>query len=122
MEKELLVLFSMTLSGIVVLIYNKLEQSKYNKKRDILFERFYTLEEMEKSGKIKRGIIYLDTPQQEQIKKKKTNLFKRNKVVLDGVEYTDKEFWFMMMDNVLYIVGKKKDVLVELHSKMFEEF
>lgn len=123
LSQQGILLISMILSGLCVLAYDKLVQSRHKKKFEIAMNRFTLLKKMEACGQIKRKIVHLEDDAEkagESVGKRKFNLFnKRTRVIIHGESYTDKSYWFIMQDNVLFIIGKKNYSFIELHSEMF---
>lgn len=115
MEKELLVLFSMTISGLIVFGYEKIKMFKKNKETRMCRSRFEYLKTMASNGAIKKEIVDLDESDNIRFTVGK----KRNIVCLDNKEYTDKMSWFVFDDNKLWIVGRNEDFLVEIRSHKF---
>lgn len=121
MEKELLVLFSMVLSGCIVYLYNQIKNKFTKKQIETVFERFQYLQSLEKNGAIKKEIVHFYN-EDEEVECRKIKSNKKNNVHINGKEYTDKTSWFILDKNILWIIGKKEDFIIELHSEIFENF
>lgn len=119
MKNELLVLFSMIISGLIVFGYEKLKMLKANKENEetkMCRSRFEYLKTMVFKGIIKKEIVDLDTIEDSRItvgKKRKSVIF------LDNKEYTEEMSWFVFDNNSLWIIGKNEDFLIEIRSQEF---
>lgn len=122
MDKDLIVLISMIISGIIVLGYEKIKEEKRKKNLKMLYSRFQYLTNLVQLGKIKKEIInFEDKEIDEEPRQKKVSFSYQTKIVLNGKQYTEKDYWFMMDEHrFLWIIGKNEDSLIELHSRMFE--
>lgn len=122
MDKNLIVLISMVISGIIVTGYEKIKTKKKEKNLKMLYSRFQYLLTLVELGKIQKEVINLDEKEMdEDLYQKGISFSRQTKIVLDGKQYTEKNYWFMMdKHHCLWIIGKSKDSLIELHSKMFE--
>ena len=121
MKKELLVLFSMVLSGCIVYLYNQIKNKFIKKQIETVFERFQYLQSLEKNGAIKKEIVHFCN-EDEEVECRKIKSNKKNNVHINGKEYTDKTSWFILDKNILWIIGKKEDFIIELHSEIIENF
>lgn len=122
MRNEIITIISMLLSGLIV-VFLKLTSTKlYNSRYGAAMERFKHLKDLEKNGKISREVVFFEEhPATTENSKVTRNPRKKTRVVLDGKEYTDKNSWFFMDRNILYIIGKKKNIFIEVHSKEFDK-
>ena len=119
MRNELLVLFSMTISGLIVFGYEKLKMlkaDKENKDTEMCFSRFEYLKTMALNGVIKKEILDLDTIEDTKLT---TGKRRKSVVCLNNKEYTEKMSWFVFDDNKIWIVGKNEDFLIEIRSQNF---
>lgn len=121
MKKELLVLFSMAISGCIVYLYNQIK-NKYTKNQvETVFNRLQYLKNLEENGIIEKEIVYFDS-ENEKMECRIIKSNKKNIIHINGKRYTDKTSWFILDRNILWIIGKKEDFMIELHSEVFENF
>lgn len=120
MKKELIILISMFISGIIIYLFKTIENVRQNNTYNKVFERFEYLKDLEREGKIHKKIIYIDRDNATNVSLKNKRQNKRNIVRIDGVEYKDKNTWFIMSGDSLWLVGKKQEFLIEIIGKILD--
>lgn len=124
-QNQLILLTSMILSGIVVLVYNKLIQLNRKRYLKSAMKRYKIIREKEDRGEIKRRVIYFEENARangEEIEQREVGSSKKSRAIINGESYTEDTSWFLMDGNVLYIYGKEEDFLIELHSELFDNY
>lgn len=122
MKNEVIIIIAMLLSGLIVVFLKWASTRLYNSRYGVAMERFKHLKDLEKNGEISREVVFFEEhPATTENSKVTRNPRRKTRVVLDGKEYTDKNSWFVMDRNVLYIIGKKKNIFIEVHSKEFDK-
>lgn len=120
MSNEMIVIISMMLSGVIVLGVNALSTAISKRKCNIIYKRLVYLKELEKIGKIKKDTYFLDEEVERNIKAQQSLISKKTEIILYGKKYTDKTSWFIVENDILWIVGKKEDFLVQLNGGVFK--
>lgn len=101
MNNEEIIILSFILSIIVIVILKRIKKYIDKIGRDTAQKRFDELESLIKDGKIFVEPIDLNN---------QMNRFERNterKIIIDGKNYTDKEYYFAIKEEKIYIFGKK---------------
>lgn len=122
MSNEIILLISMLLSGIIVFGFNYLNTIIKKKQCNKVRKRLAYLRELVNDGKINLEKYCLDDEPRDNSDIDKTLKARNTEVVLYGKVYTDKTSWFIIEDDILWIVGKKEDFLVQLTGKVFDGF
>lgn len=122
MSNEIILLISMLLSGIIVFGFNYLNTIIKKKQCNKVRKRLIYLRELVNDGKINLEKYCLDDEPRDNSDIDKTLKARNTEVVLYGKVYTDKTSWFVIEDDILWIVGKKEDFLVQLTGKVFDGF
>lgn len=122
MSNEIILLISMLLSGIIVFGFNYLNTIIKKKQCNKVRKRLAYLRELVNDGKINLEKYCLDDEPRDNSDIDKTLKARNTEVVLYGKVYTDKTSWFVIEDDILWIVGKKEDFLVQLTGKVFDGF
>lgn len=122
MSNEIILLISMLLSGIIVFGFNYLNTIIKKKQCNKVRKRLVYLRELVNDGKINLEKYCLDDKPRDNSDIDKTLKARNTEVVLYGKVYTDKTSWFVIEDDILWIVGKKEDFLVQLTGKVFDGF
>lgn len=122
MSNEIILLISMLLSGIIVFGFNYLNTIIKKKQCNKVRKRLAYLRELVNDGKINLEKYCLDDEPRDNSDIDKTLKTRNTEVVLYGKVYTDKTSWFIIEDDILWIVGKKEDFLVQLTGKVFDGF
>lgn len=122
MSNEMIIIISMILSSIIVFGINFLNTIIKEKQCNKVRKRFTYLRELVNSGKIDLEKHCLDDEPRDNSDIDKTLKSRNTKVVLYGKVYTDKTSWFVMENNILWIIGKKDDFLVQLTGRVFDNF
>lgn len=122
MSNEIILLISMLLSGIIVFGFNYLNTIIKKKQCNKVRKRLAYLRELVNDGKINLEKYCLDDKPRDNSDIDKTLKARNTEVVLYGKVYTDKTSWFVIEDDILWIVGKKEDFLVQLTGKVFDGF
>jgi hypothetical protein len=112
----------MILSSIIVFGINFLNTIIKEKQCNKVRKRLTYLRELVNSGKIDLEKHCLDDEPRDNNDIDKTLKSRNTKVVLYGKVYTDKTSWFVMENNILWIIGKKEDFLVQLTGRVFDNF
>lgn len=122
MSNEIILLISMLLSGIIVFGFNYLNTIIKKKQCNKVRKRLAYLRELVNDGKINLEKYCLDDEPRDNSDIDKTLKARNTEIVLYGKVYTDKTSWFIIEDDILWIVGKKEDFLVQLTGKVFDGF
>ena len=122
MSNEIILLISMLLSGIIVFGFNYLNTIIKKKQCNKVRKRLAYLRELVNDGKINLEKYCLDDEPRDNSDIDKTLKARNTEVVLYGKVYTDKTSWFIIENDILWIVGKKEDFLVQLTGKVFDGF
>ena len=122
MSNEMIIIISMILSSIIVFGINFLNTIIKEKQCNKVRKRFTYLRELVNDGKINLEKYCLDDEPRDNSDIDKTLKTRNTEVVLYGKVYTDKTSWFIIEDDILWIVGKKEDFLVQLTGKVFDGF
>ena len=122
LSNEIILLISMLLSGIIVFGFNYLNTIIKKKQCNKVRKRLAYLRELVNDGKINLEKYCLDDEPRDNSDIDKTLKTRNTEVVLYGKVYTDKTSWFIIEDDILWIVGKKEDFLVQLTGKVFDGF
>lgn len=122
MSNEIILLISMLLSGIIVFGFNYLNTIIKKKQCNKVRKRLAYLRELVNDGKINLEKYCLDDEPRDNSDIDKTLKTRNTEVVLYGKVYTDKTSWFIIENDILWIVGKKEDFLVQLTGKVFDGF
>lgn len=122
MSNEMIIIISMILSSIIVFGINFLNTIIKEKQCNKVRKRLTYLRELVNSGKIDLEKHCLDDEPRDNSDIDKTLKSRNTKVVLYGKVYTDKTSWFVMENNILWIIGKKEDFLVQLTGRVFDNF
>ena len=122
LSNEIILLISMLLSGIIVFGFNYLNTIIKKKQCNKVRKRLTYLRELVNDGKINLEKYCLDDEPRDNSDIDKTLKARNTEVVLYGKVYTDKTSWFIIENDILWIVGKKEDFLVQLTGKVFDGF
>lgn len=129
MEERALVLIIMIIYAIISYVLLCLFQKIKERKEKKMLQKYakFNLRYEELQDLVSRNIIkkvYIDLDNKKQItsfKMRNNTISKKTAVYVNGKKYTDKNSYFAG-DNVnnLYVIGKKEDYIIELHStKLF---
>lgn len=122
LSNEIILLISMLLSGMIVFGFDYLNTIIKKKQCDKVRERFIYLKKLASNGKINLEKHCLDDEPECNSNINETLKSRNTEIVLYGKTYTNKTSWFVMENNILWIVGKKEDFLVQLTGKVFDIF
>lgn len=118
MSNEMILIISMTLSGIIVFGFNYLNTIIKKRKCDIVYNRFLYLKKLEEEGKIKKEIFSLNCGDEGKIDLQKVLVPRKTRIIINGKKYTDKNSWFIIDNNILWIAGKKENFLIQFEEEI----
>lgn len=119
MKNLQIVLFSMSLSACIVMIYHYIRIKHLVYITDKALKRIDYLTELARAGKIKVKHIKLE--KDNNVKYKKHKFFNRNRVCIDNETYTDKDYWFAYDNGMIILLSKREDVMVEIECDWINE-
>ena len=121
METNIIFLVSVILSIITIKIIDSLKIFINKKKEEVVYKRLNYLKNLDAQGIIKKEIFSLDEENEKKVEIQTSTFLKKTEIILYNKKYTDKTSWFVLEDEVLWILGKKKNYLIQLNGKILKE-
>lgn len=121
METNIIFLASVILSIITIKIIDNLKIFINKKKEEVVYKRLNYLKNLDAQGIIKKEIFSLDEENEKKVEIQTSTFLKKTEIILYNKKYTDKTSWFVLEDEVLWILGKKKNYLIQLNGKILKE-
>ena len=121
METNIIFLVSVILSIITIKTIDNLKIFINKKKEEIVYKRLNYLKNLDAQGIIKKEIFSLDEKKKKKVEIQTSTFLKKTEIILYNKKYTDKTSWFVLEDEILWILGKKKNYLIQLNGKILKE-
>lgn len=121
METNIIFLVSVILSIITIKTIDSLKIFINKKKEEIVYKRLNYLKNLDAQGIIKKEIFSLDEEDKKKVEIQTSTFLKKTEIILYNKKYTDKTSWFVLEDEILWILGKKKNYLIQLNGKILKE-
>lgn len=121
METNIIFLASVTLSIITIKIIDNLKIFINKKKEEVVYKRLNYLKNLDAQGIIKKEIFSLDEENEKKVEIQTSTFLKKTEIILYNKKYTDKTSWFVLEDEILWILGKKKNYLIQLNGEILKE-
>lgn len=121
METNIIFLVSVILSIITIKTIDNLKIFINKKKEEIVYKRLNYLKNLDAQGIIKKEIFSLDEENEKKVEIQTSTFLKKTEIILYNKKYTDKTSWFVLEDEILWILGKKKNYLIQLNGKILKE-
>lgn len=121
METNIIFLVSVILSIITIKIIDNLKIFINKKKEEVVYKRLNYLKNLDAQGIIKKEIFSLDEENEKKVEIQTSTFLKKTEIILYNKKYTDKTSWFVLEDEILWILGKKKNYLIQLNGKILKE-
>lgn len=121
METNIIFLVSVILSIITIKTIDNLKIFINKKKEEVVYKRLNYLKNLDAQGIIKKEIFSLDEENEKKVEIQTSTFLKKTEIILYNKKYTDKTSWFVLEDEVLWILGKKKNYLIQLNGKILKE-
>ena len=121
METNIIFLVSVILSIITIKTIDNLKIFINKKKEEIVYKRLNYLKNLDAQGIIKKEIFSLDEEDEKKVEIQTSTFLKKTEIILYNKKYTDKTSWFVLEDEILWILGKKKNYLIQLNGKILKE-
>ena len=121
METNIIFLASAILSIITIKIIDNLKIFINKKKEEVVYKRLNYLKNLDAQGIIKKEIFSLDEENEKKVEIQTSTFLKKTEIILYNKKYTDKTSWFVLEDEILWILGKKKNYLIQLNGEILKE-
>lgn len=121
METNIIFLVSVILSIITIKIIDNLKIFINKKKEEVVYKRLNYLKNLDAQGIIKKEIFSLDEENEKKVEIQTSTFLKKTEIILYNKKYTDKTSWFVLEDEILWILGKKKNYLIQLNGEILKE-
>ena len=121
METNIIFLASVILSIITIKTIDNLKIFINKKKEEVVYKRLNYLKNLDAQGIIKKEIFSLDEENEKKVEIQTSTFLKKTEIILYNKKYTDKTSWFVLEDEILWILGKKKNYLIQLSGKILKE-
>lgn len=121
METNIIFLVSVILSIITIKIIDNLKIFINKKKEEVVYKRLNYLKNLDAQGIIKKEIFSLDEEDEKKVEIQTSTFLKKTEIILYNKKYTDKTSWFVLEDEILWILGKKKNYLIQLNGEILKE-
>lgn len=121
METNIIFLASVILSIITIKIIDNLKIFINKKKEEVVYKRLNYLKNLDAQGIIKKEIFSLDEENEKKVEIQTSTFLKKTEIILYNKKYTDKTSWFVLEDEILWILGKKKNYLIQLNGEILKE-
>ena len=121
METNIIFLVSVILSIITIKTIDNLKIFINKKKEEIVYKRLNYLKNLDAQGIIKKEIFSLDEENEKKVEIQTSTFLKKTEIILYNKKYTDKTSWFVLEDEILWILGKKKNYLIQLNGEILKE-
>lgn len=121
METNIIFLVSVILSIITIKTIDNLKIFINKKKEEVVYKRLNYLKNLDAQGIIKKEIFSLDEENEKKVEIQTSTFLKKTKIILYNKKYTDKTSWFVLEDEILWILGKKKNYLIQLNGEILKE-
>ena len=121
METNIIFLVSVILSIITIKTIDNLKIFINKKKEEIVYKRLNYLKNLDAQGIIKKEIFSLDEEDEKKVEIQTSTFLKKTEIILYNKKYTDKTSWFVLEDEILWILGKKKNYLIQLNGEILKE-